>query len=133
MSVLDRFITARNLKDDGPAISAISATSSQSREQIAQIAEIADGGGSAEVIDFDRAKAKLDIERTEERRGDRRQRVLAMMAEAPETTKYFVESHFDGDQVILSWAIRGVGTFEQTVEREKFDEGKVLELVKSFE
>ena len=65
----------------------------------------------------------------------RRQRVLQMMAEDDRPRTYYfcpdTESH--PDYVILACAKRGVGTWEMTIEREKWDAMKFLELVERIQ
>ena len=61
----------------------------------------------------------------------RRRKVVQMMAEGDQPRTYYwwsdTESH--SDHVILACAKRGVGTWEMTIPREKWDPMKFLEFV----
>jgi hypothetical protein len=81
------------------------------------------------IVNFDREKARRDVQQATDQREKRRQAVLAMMADAPKSQRYFMEAHTQGDYVILTWAIRGVATFEQSVLKDSFDAMKLLELL----
>ncbi len=69
------------------------------------------------------------------RREFRREKVLKMMAEDDRPRTYYfcpdTESH--PDYVILACAKRSVGTWEMTIEREKWDAMKFLELVERIQ
>ena len=59
----------------------------------------------------------------------RRQRVLAMLAERPGTRYAVVVDNPDTDPVIVTLAIRGVGTCELAIPAAKFDAFMLLELL----
>jgi len=59
----------------------------------------------------------------------RRQRVLAMLAEQPGIRYAVVADNPDSDPVIVALGIRGVGTCELHIPREKFDPFLFLELI----
>ena len=64
------------------------------------------------------------------RREERRARVLQMLDDRPEIQRAFVtDSESDPDNVILAMAVRGVGTCELLIERQKYDPFLLLELI----
>jgi hypothetical protein len=58
-------------------------------------------------------------------------RLLAMLAEPPATIRYAWLSADAGDHVIVAVAIRGIGSAEFRVARERYDPFKLLEFIAS--
>jgi len=85
----------------------------------------------AEIIDFDSKKTKRDIERNRAAREQRRQQVLAMMAQAPESKRCFcvTDTKAHPDYVILAFAIRDVGSGELSIPSDQYDAFKLLEIL----
>lgn len=78
-----------------------------------------------------RAALRGAIERLE----GRRQVVLELLAAAPETARYAFRA-FDGvhpDFIVVAVAIRGVGTAELSIERERYDAVALIELLQRAE
>ena len=60
----------------------------------------------------------------------RRQKVLTILAEQPDSQRAFItDLESDPDNAILSMAIRNVATFEMIIPREKYDAFLLLELI----
>ena len=63
------------------------------------------------------------------KREQRRKKVLKMLDDRPEIQRVFViDTESDPDNVILAMAVRGVGTCELLIERQKYDPFLLLEL-----
>ena len=66
----------------------------------------------------------------ESKREERRKKVLAMLAEKPETQRAFAtDMDSDTDNVILTMAIRDQYTFEMEIPKDKYDPFTLLELI----
>lgn len=64
------------------------------------------------------------------KREERRQKVLLMLADNPETQRAFItDLNSDLDNVILTMAIRDVATFEMLIPKDKYDAFLILELL----
>ncbi|PTQ76738.1 hypothetical protein C8R26_11457 [Nitrosomonas oligotropha] len=64
------------------------------------------------------------------RREERREKVLRMLAENPNTQRIFVtDTKSDSNSVILTFAIRDQYTFEMLIPQEKYDAFLLLELI----
>lgn len=64
------------------------------------------------------------------KREERRQKVLAMLAEKPDSQRTMISDlASDRDDVILSIAIRDLYTFEMIIPREKYDAFLLLKLI----
>ena len=60
----------------------------------------------------------------------RREKVLMMLEARPEIQRAFLtDIESDPDNVILSLAVRGLGTCELSIERQKYDPFLLLELI----
>ena len=66
---------------------------------------------------------------------ERRNRVLQMMADDDQLQTYYFwpDTESSRDYVILACAKRGVATWDMTIEREKWDAMKFLELVEKMQ
>ena len=86
---------------------------------------------AGEIIDFDRAKARRDITRANAKRERSRQKLLALMAKAPESKRYFWEAdeNSSAEYIILTLAVRGIGSCEFSIPRDNYDGFSVLELL----
>ena len=64
-------------------------------------------------------------------REDRRQRVLEMLADAPPEASYayLTDDKSDPEHVILALAIRGVGTCELSIPRDRYDPFLLMEML----
>ncbi len=71
------------------------------------------------------------VERLEELRAARGQRVLAMLAAAPESQTHFwvADDKAHPEFIVLLLAIRDVGTCELSIPREKYDAFEMLEVL----
>ena len=65
----------------------------------------------------------------------RRQKVLQMMAEddQPRTYYFWPDTESSRDYVVIACAKRGVATWDMTIEREKWDAMKFLDLVEKMQ
>ena len=74
-------------------------------------------------------KKSADIVETQRER--RRLKVLAMLADKPETQRAFItDMESDPDNVIMTIAIRDQYTFEMLIPKSKYDPFILLELIK---
>jgi|CXWL01.1.fsa_nt_gi hypothetical protein len=64
------------------------------------------------------------------KREERRLKVLAMLAENPDSQRAFItDAAEDPDNVILTMAIRDLYTFEMSIPREKYDAFLLVEVI----
>lgn len=83
------------------------------------------------VLDFDREKVRRDAQKRDEARRKRLEPVLKLMADDGGASDFFcvLNHEADPDHVILVFAIRGQGSGELSIPREKYDPYLLLEIL----
>ncbi len=83
------------------------------------------------VLNFDREKVRKDAQKRDEARRKRLEPVLKLMADDGGTSDFFcvLNHEADPDHVILVFAIRGQGSGELSIPREKYDPYLLLEIL----
>jgi len=83
------------------------------------------------VLNFDREKVRKDAQKRDEARRKRLEPVLKLMADDGGSSDFFcvLNHEADPDHVILVFAIRGQGSGELSIPREKYDPYLLLEIL----
>jgi class 3 adenylate cyclase len=118
-------------KSERPATTATSATeraphpafASQLQRSVATVATVAGGAREKSIGDGLSPAAQA-----------RRERVLQMLAESPGMKRaVIVDDESDPDRVIVAVAVRGLGTCDVCIARERFDPFLLLEIIGRFD
>ena len=92
---------------------------------------VSSNSSKGSVLDFDREKARRDAQKRDEARRKRLEPVLKMMTEDNQAREFYcvTDDKVDPDYVILTFAIRGKGSGELSIPKEKYDAFKLLEIL----
>ena len=121
----------RDLLRANPANLANSPAAPRQNSQDSQGGEPENALRGSLVRDLDLARVRAAARALEAARERRRQRVLAMLTEAPESMRYawLTDTSSHPDYVIVELAIRGVGTCELSILKDRYDDGRLLEII----
>ena len=87
--------------------------------------------GVGVLVDLNREKARRDAQKRDEARRKRLEPVLKLMADDGDNKDFFcvLDHNADPDHVILVFAIRGKGSGELSIPKEKYDPFLLMEIL----
>ena len=135
MSLLDqvreKYRTPREGTDKTDKRASVSSVSPQDRDSESFFDENASNEGVGILVNFDREKARRDAKRRDEVRRTRLEPVLKLMAEDNQAREFncVTDGESDPDYVILAFAIRGEGSGEMSIPKEKYDPFLLMEIL----